>query len=107
MSRIKPKELKFEPPASTDVVAWEIYIDSPNQLDYRSPKSSGTDFTVQTDGKVHVDVGGLDVARNVDGIYDVGLVFVDDVGNQSDMTKLPSVALDFIAPAAPTGLAIA
>ena len=110
MAKLKPRIFRFLPSTSPDVVAYRIFVDATGQVDYNSPHSdvvgpdASTPPPVDTDGKVRVDLANLDVSRTKDGVYDIGVVSIDDVGNESDIAVLKSVALDFIAPAAPTGL---
>lgn len=106
MANIRPKTLKFDPPVSTDVQTWRVFIDVPGNLSYTSPMAEGTDLTAQSDGKVHVDLAALPISATLDGIYDIGVAFTDDVGNESDMAVAAAVPVDFQAPNPPTGLVV-
>lgn len=109
MAKIKPKILRFNPPTSPDAVAARIRIvPTGTPMDY-SVDLAGvvSDLTPAGSGKVEVDLGGLDAAQTMDGVYDIGVTYVDEVGNESAIAKIEAVGLDFIAPDAPTGLEVA
>ena len=110
MAKVKPKKLKFPPSPSPDVVSYTLYVEpamQPTDLSYTSP-SEDLGFPVpDIDGKIVVDLQVLDIVRTVDGKYDLGVAAVDDGGNESTMSQLLDVELDFVAPAAPGALELA
>lgn len=109
MAKVKPKTMSFPPSPSADVVSYKLYVVPTGQpLDYDSPfEDIGVPPDLNADGKLDVDLGGLNIAQTIDGVYDMGLVAVDDVGNESAMSIATGVSLDFIAPDAPGPLEFA
>lgn len=108
MAKIKPKTLKFNPPTSPDAVAANIRIvPTGTGADYaQAPQGQITDLSAQGDGKIHVDLAGLDAQQTLDGVYDIAVTYVDEVGNESAFGVVVGVGLDFIAPDAPTGIEV-
>ena len=108
MAKIKPKVLKFNPPTSPDAESANIRIvPTGDVMDYPVPVAhTVTDLTPGSSGKIEVDLGGISTAQTMDGVYDIGVTYVDDVGNESAIAKAAGIALDFIAPDAPTGLEV-
>lgn len=104
MAKLQSRIFRFVPSASPDVVAYKVLVDLPGQVDYSSPAADVVDLSTDSDGKIRVDLAGLEIARSKDGIYDIGVVSVDDAGNESDIAILSDVNLDFVAPDAPTNL---
>jgi hypothetical protein len=95
MAKVHIRTLSFVPSASSDVVAYRLYIDE-GPLTYNS--ITFPPFT-ETSG---IDLGAM--IGPVDGIYNIGVSSIDDAGNESDILEVASnYPLDFIAPDAPTG----
>lgn len=94
--------MKFEPSTSPDVVGYKMYIqESPDPVDYTS---EGIDLGMpptDADGKLVVDLSTLSALTTKDGVYNIGVVAIDDAGNESSMTKAANVPLDFVAPDPP------
>lgn len=104
MALIKPKKILFPPSPSPDVTSYKLYVEptaDPSQLSYTSQSVDMGMPAAEADGRLGFDLGGADVLRTVDGIYDLGVVAIDDVGNESAMSTKLGVALDFSAPDAP------
>lgn len=106
MAQLKSKIFRFTPSTSPDVVGYRVYVDLPGAVSYGSPSAEVGDLTPATDGKIEVDLAGLDVTRTKDGVYDIAVAALDDAGNESDLAVLSDVTLDFIAPDAPTNLEV-
>ena len=53
-------------------------------------------------GKCSVNLALLPNMTTNDGVYNLGVVAVDDAGNESSFAHIPEVALDFVAPDAPS-----
>ena len=102
--KIKPKEITFTPSESLDVVTNKLYVSPDGTLDYDSQNWDIGNVVDIDDGKVHVDLSVY--CAGFDGVYDVGVVAVDDGGNESDIMMLSSVPLDFIAPSPISDLAL-
>lgn len=101
MAKVRAINITFPPSGSPDVVGYKMYyVDAGQPLDYNSPNVSlGNPAVGSEDGKIRVDVAIIGVFS--DGRYDVGIVAVDDAGNESSMSKLMDVPFDFVAPDAP------
>lgn len=97
--------MKFEPSTSPDVVGYKMYIqEAPDPVEYTS---EGIDLGMppaDADGKLVVDLSTLAALTTKDGVYNIGVVAIDDAGNESSMTKATNVPLDFVAPDPPGAL---
>ena len=95
MSKINSKTLSFVPSDSPDVVGYKLYLqETPDAVSYDSQS-----FDLGTN--TSVDLGTLPGLENVDGIFNIGIVAIDDAGNESDMSIASAVPLDFVAPNPP------
>lgn len=95
MSKINSKTLSFVPSDSPDVVGYKLYLqETPDAVSYDSQS-----FDLGTN--TSVDLGTLPGLENVDGIFNIGIVAIDDAGNESDMSIASDVPLDFVAPNPP------
>ena len=98
MAKVKNVTLEFPGSDSADVVGYKLYIEE-------SP-------TVVTHDSNYYDLGNNtsivlnDIMSNIDGVYNIGVVAVDDVGNESDFSLLDDVPLDFTPPNPPGQLTI-
>jgi len=103
MALIKSKELRFTPSASPDVVTNKLYITKNGiPLTYDS-ESYDVGNTIDLDTqKVHVDLRSF--LSQKDGIFDLAIAAIDDVGNEADMMVMLAVPLDFVAPDVVSGL---
>lgn len=97
MAKIQEKTIRFTPSPSPDVVTNRLYIEeAPAQVTYDSQFFDiGNEVT---DGYVVVNVAALAGMQNVDGIFNIGVAAVDDIGNESDMRVASNVPLDFVPP---------
>lgn len=101
MAKIKEKFLSFPPSDSPDVVEYKLYyVPSGTTLNYDAP------FINLGSQTSDINLGGFTELAGLDSIYDLGVVAVDDVGNESDMSVATDVPLDFTAPSAPGSLVI-
>jgi|GEM_PF-2868237 hypothetical protein len=97
MAKLQSKTLKFTPSPSPDVVTNKLYIEeAPNQVTYDS--LSFDLGNVVTGGFVVVNIAALEGMQNIDGIFNIGVAAIDDIGNESDMRISPNVPLDFVPP---------
>jgi hypothetical protein len=93
MSKIKSRKLSFPGSDSPDVVGYKLYIeDVSTELTYDS---------VSYDLGMETTVDLATVAADKDGVFNIGVTAVDDAGNESDMSVLNNVPLDFMAPNPP------
>lgn len=101
MSMIKSKTLSFAPSDSPDVVGYKLYIEeAPNPVSY---SSQAFDLGNNTE----VDLISLPGMADIDSVYNMGVAAVDDAGNESEMSLINDVPLDFVAPNPPGMLSLA
>jgi len=92
---VKSVNLSFPPSGSPDVVGYKLYLaEVPADVDF---SSESWDLGANTD----VDLSTLDGMTTKDGTYNLGITAVDDAGNESSMSVITDVALDFEAPDPP------
>jgi hypothetical protein len=105
MARAGTKTFFWTASTATDVATYRVYAtEEAAPITYSSP---------------HVDVGlvtEVDLGRlanegftplvDAEGSYNLGVSALDGMGNESDIAVRPSVPLDFVPPAAPTGLGV-
>jgi len=93
MSKIKNVTLDFPASPTSDVVGYKLYIEeSPTVITHDSPfHDLGNNTTVVLN----------EIVGELDGIYNIGIVAVDDVGNESDFSLVDDVPLDFVPPEVP------
>lgn len=100
MSKVLSTRLSFSPSTSEDVVGYKLYLQqAPDPVTYDSPSFDLGD-------KTEVYISTLPGMEEVDGVYNLGVTAVDDAGNESSMQVLEGMALDFLAPAPVSDLAI-
>jgi len=106
MAKVRSINLVAKPSGSPDVVSYNLYyVDTGGTLNHSSPKVDlGLPAVDPDTGKMKVDVSTLGVFT--DGRYDIGLVAVDDAGNESEMAVKLDVPFDFVAPDAPSELEV-
>lgn len=98
MAKISGKKLSFPGSGSPDVVGYKIYYTlTGGTLDYDAPFA---------DIGLNLEVNLEDYFGIADGRFDLGVVAVDDAGNESDMSIVLDVPLDFIAPDPPGEISI-
>jgi len=100
MSQLKGAKLKFAASGSPDVIGYKLYIElSPNQVTYNSQAFDLGNNVI--DGYVETDLADIEGMTTLDGVYNIGVTAIDDAGNESCMTMLDNVPLDFLAPDPP------
>lgn len=100
MAKIKSKVLSFEASASPDVVGYKMYV---------SPQGQGLDYdseVVDLGNSTSVDLGTVPALISKDGTFDIGITAVDDGGNESDMSIIGGVPLDFVPPTPPGAISL-
>lgn len=101
MAKVRSMKIKFAPSASPDVVSYKLYTEAdPGPVDYNSTSYDLGMPPLNADNKCEVDLATV-LPGSIDGVYNLGVVAVDDAGNESGMSKADAVPLDFSAPAAP------
>lgn len=101
MSKIKSKVLSFGSSDSPDVVSYKLYV-----------AAAGEDLTYESEafdlGMVtSVDLSAIPALTAKDGVFSIGVTAIDDGGNESDMSVVNGVALDFLAPNPPGSVSVA
>ena len=100
MAKIKDVTMSFPPSGSPDVVGYKLYVaEAPAEVTY---ESDSFDLGAETVVVLNTLPGMLDR----DGVFNIGVVAVDDAGNESSMSLLNDVPLDFQAPEAPGPITI-
>ena len=95
MAKVKGTMLSFPPSDSPDVVGYKLYIeDVPNPVSYDSA-------SFELGNNTEIDLSELEGMTTRDGVYNIGVVAVDDAGNESSMSLANDVPLDFVAPNPP------
>jgi hypothetical protein len=106
MAKVRIVKIVFPPSVAADVVNYRMYyVDTGGTLDYSSLFVDLPNQTPDPDGDMRFDASALvDTNDNpvfTDGRYDIGVVAIDDAGNESPMSKMMDVPFDFVAPDAP------
>ncbi len=95
MAKIKDAVLNIPPSGSPDVVGYKLYIQ-------QTPAAVTYDSEAFDLGNVaSIDLATLPGFTTRDGVYNIGVAAIDDAGNESSMSKLNDVPLDFVAPDPP------
>ena len=97
---VKTVMLSFPPSASPDVVGYKLYIqESPDAVSFASE-------VFDLGANTSVDLASIPGMTTKDGTYNLGITAYDDAGNESSMSTLNDVALDFAAPDPPGEITI-
>jgi len=104
-----PAILRFDPSGSPDVVSYTLfYAQVPSAVTFSSPFVDLGNPPLNANDQCEIDLSGVAGMSTMDGVYNLGLVAVDDAGNLSSMLTegLAGVALDFVAPDPPTNASV-
>lgn len=100
MAKVLSTQISFPPSTSPDVKGYKLYMEeAPNPVTYESP---AFDLGLNTT----VILSTLPGMETKDGPYNLGVSAYDDAGNESDMSRVDNLPLDFAAPAAPGDIVI-
>ncbi len=100
MAKIKNVNINFPASSSPDVVGYKLYIQAiPDAVNYDS------EF-FDLGNSTSVDLSVLPGMADKDGGFNVAVTAIDDAGNESDMSVVSEVVLDFAAPDAPGELVV-
>ncbi len=100
MAKVKSVTMSFPASGSADVTGYKLYMEEvPNLV---TDQSQMFDLGPNTS----IDLSTLPGMTTNDGVYNLGVVAVDDAGNESSMSVISDVALDFVAPDAPGAITI-
>ena len=101
MAQVSETKIRFSPSGSPDVTGYKLYIEQdPNAVSYSS-QSFDLGNPTPVNGLIEVDVAALPGMTTYDGVYNFGVVAIDDGGNQSSMSIITGGAIDFVAPDPP------
>ena len=96
MSKVQDFNIRFLASDSPDVATNRLYYEEvPTEVTYDS-QWVDVGNVADVDGYVNVSLGAHLGA--LDGIYNIGIAAVDDVGNEATMSKANDLPLDFVAP---------
>ncbi len=97
---VKNVTISFPASGSPDVVEYKLYIEeAPEEVTYDSEAFLLGNHT-------SVDLSTLPGITTKDGTYNLGITAVDDAGNESSMSKIADVPLDFVQPDPPGQITI-
>ena len=99
MARVRKRKVSWNPSNASGVTGYKLYWAVGKEVNY------DCDFAELGDVTEIILPDGVPSFPIVAGDMELGVVAVDHIGNESDMTKL-SAPFDFTAPEAPTGLAV-
>jgi Tfp pilus assembly protein PilZ len=99
MARIRKRKIRWNSSNDSGVAGYKLYWAVGKEVDYNSDFAEVGNVTEVI---LPDDVPSFPI---VAGDIELGVVAVDNIGNESDMTKL-SAPFDFTAPDAPTGLSV-
>ena len=105
MALVKSVVMKFPASGSADVIGYNLYMEeTPAPVTFASEKFDIGNNVV--DGIVSVDLSTLPGITTKDGVYNFGVVAVDDANNESSFTLVNDVVIDFVAPDPPGDIEI-
>jgi len=97
---VKNVTLSFPPSAALDVAGYRLYIqEAPDSVTVASEMFDIGNTT-------SVDLSSLPGMTTKDGTYNIGITAYDDADNESSMSVLNDVALDFVEPDPPGAITI-
>lgn len=100
MAIVKTVTITFSGSDSPDVIDYKLYVEeAPTVVSYQSSAVSLGNVT-------SVDLSTIKELTTKDGIYNIGITALDTAGNESSMSLLNDVPLDFAAPNPPGQLVI-
>ena len=103
MAKVKETVLMFVKSDSPDVIGYALYVEEvPVGVTYASDRIELGSPQADGNGTIEVSIQELEGMTTRDGVYNLGIVAVDDAGNESSMEVIQNVALDFSAPNPPT-----
>ena len=101
---VKDMIMKFPPSGSPDVIGYVLYMERMPNLVTRSGSEKvflGMPPIDPADGQMYINLAELENFETTDGNYNLGVSAFDEKGNESAMSKVDDVPLDFVAPDAP------
>jgi len=106
-AKVKDVTLSFPPSGSPDVVKYMLYvIESSTNVEDIDAGGNYTAPSYDLAMATSIDLSTLPGMTSNDGVYNIGITAIDDAGNESSMSVISDVPLDFIAPDAPGAIVI-
>ena len=100
MAKVKDVTMSFPASGSPDVVGYKLYIEEvPADVSYTSQ-------AFDLGNNTSVNLSTLQGMTTQDGMFNLGVTAIDDAGNESSMTVINNVPLDFEAPNPPGEITI-
>ena len=115
MSILKETWLRFPVGGSPDVVGFKLYIEEIPSIVVNDPDSPDLSPSfdlgnnrIDVEGVTHgeVNLASVPGMTTLDAVYNIGVAEVDDRGNESSLSLMDNVPLDFRAPNPPGPLSI-
>ena len=103
MAKVVDKIFRWNASTSPDVVGYKLYVGT-DAIDYNTTSVDVGNITEVNLGALSNQ--GFGPLVNAEGTFNIGVSALDQVGNESDIAVLNGVVLDFVPPAAPTGLTV-
>ena len=103
MAKVVDKFFRWNASTSPDVVRYRVYV-AQDAVSYDTAHVDVGNVTEVNLGQLANE--GFEPLMNVEGEFNLGVSAFDNTGNESDIAVLSGVYLDFVAPAAPTGLSV-
>lgn len=106
-AKVKDVTLSFPPSGAPDVVKYTLYVvQAPSDVEAVDANGDYTANNYDLGMNTSVDLNDLPGMTTNDGVYNMGITAIDDAGNESSMTIINDVPLDFVAPDAPGPITI-
>lgn len=96
----------FQPSASDDVTGYSVMIEEGDNILYEKVYAKDEFEVDPISGAYKITLNNIQKLQGFDGICTISVFAIDNMGNQSPESVLDNVELDFLAPAAPSGLFI-
>jgi len=106
MANVKSVIMKFPASDSADVTGYRFYMEeAPTPVSYNSEVFDIIEEPGD-DGIITVDLSTIPGMTTKDGLYNFGVSSLDDAGNESSLSLINDVAIDFVAPDPPGEITI-
>lgn len=107
MASVKKVTLSFPASGSPDVVGYKLYVvEVPAEVDAVDENGNYVAPSYDIGNVTEIDMSTVPGMTTNDGVYNIGVTAVDDVENESSMSKAENVPLDFVQPDSPGELVI-
>ncbi len=100
MAKIVSRVLSFVP--VTGVTRYNVYVHAANTEPNYDDAHETVASPAVVGGRVSIDLAELALFRGLEGLRDVAVTALDEIGNESDFLEIDGVSFDFSPPTAPT-----